>query len=120
MNSILWVGQLFLAATFFYSGVCKALLSEQQLISRGQTGVVGLKAIFIHLLGVAEILGAVGIVLPWLLHTAPWLTPISALCFALVMAFAAPVHYRLREFRNVTFNLVVLLVSLFVAWGRFS
>ena len=119
MNSILWVGQLFLAATFLYSGVCKTILSEQQLITRGQTGVVGLNATSIHLIGIAEILGAAGIILPWLLHIASWLTPVSALCFALIMALAAPIHYRLKEYKNVTFNLAVLLISLFVAWGRF-
>jgi len=120
MNTILWIAQSILAATFFYSGLCKSTLSEQQLIARGQTGVVGLQPAKIRFIGVSEIAGSIGIILPWALNIFPFLTTVSAACFALLMLLAAPIHYRLKEPRNVATNLTLLLLSLFVVIGRFS
>ncbi|HEY6901745.1 MAG TPA: DoxX family protein, partial [Puia sp.] len=57
-------------------------------------------------------------ILPWWLHTLPFLTPISAGCFAVIMLLAAPIHYRLREPKNVAVNMTFLALALFVALGR--
>lgn len=118
MNNILWAGQIVLAAIFLYSGINKSIYSEQELISRGQTGVVGRSAAVIRLIGISEILGAIGIILPWWIQVLPILTPVAAICFTIIMLFAAPVHYKLKEPKNVALNLFVLTLSLFVAWGR--
>jgi len=118
MNTILWIAQGILAATFFYSGLCKSTLPEHRLIARGQTGVAGLQPAKIRFIGVSEIAGSIGIILPWALNIAPFLTTASAACFALVMLLAAPIHYRLKEPGNVATNIVLLLLSLFVILGR--
>lgn len=118
MNTILWIGQILLAIIFLYSGKDKAHLSEQQLIAKGQTGVVGKSAALIHFIGIAELLGVIGIIFPWLTGIAHWLTPVSAAGFALVMMLAAPIHYRLKEYKNVAINISIMILSLFVAWGR--
>ena len=120
MNTILWICQGLLAAAFLYSGSNKTFLSEQQLIAKGQTGVMHLSAFAIHSIGVSEILGAVGLILPWYTGIYPILTPIAAVCFAVIMVLAARIHYRLKEPKNVAKNAVIFLVSVFVAWGRFS
>jgi len=118
MNTILWIAQAILAAAFFYSGVNKTILSEQQLIAKGQTGVVGKATGTIRLIGISEILGAIGIILPWWINVLPALTPVSAACFAIIMLLAAPIHYRLKEFKNVLVNLTLLCLAILVAWGR--
>ena len=118
MNTILWIAQIFLAVTFLYSGFCKSTLPEQQLISRGQTGVVGLRPATIRFIGISEIAGSVGITLPWALNIFPFLTPLAAGCFALLMLLAAPIHYRLKEPRNVGINITLLLLALLVTFGR--
>jgi uncharacterized membrane protein YphA (DoxX/SURF4 family) len=120
MNSILWTSQVLLAAAFLYSGINKTILSEQQLIAKGQTGVVGLSAASIRAIGVSEILGSIGLILPWWMKTLPFLTPLSAACFVVIMLLAAPIHYRLKEYKNVGVNLTLLAISLFVAWARFQ
>jgi uncharacterized membrane protein YphA (DoxX/SURF4 family) len=118
MNNLLWTGQIILAAIFLYSGINKTIYSERQLIDRGQTGVVGRRPATIRFIGISELAGAVGIILPWWTGTLAFLTPVAAACFALIMLLAAPIHYRLKESRNVAVNLLVLAISLFVAWGR--
>ena len=106
---------------FGYSGFCKSIYSETVLVEKkGQTGVAGLPAGFIRFIGISEILGAVGIILPWMLGIAPVLTPLTAVCFAVIMVFAARIHYRLHEPKNVITNLVALVISLFIAYFRFA
>jgi len=119
MNTILWICQGILALVFFYSGINKTILSEQQLIAKGQTGVANLSVPVIRFIGISEVLGAIGIIVPVLINIWPVLTPVTAICFAVIMLLAAPIHYRLHEPRNVATNLILLALSVFVAWGRF-
>ncbi|HSC36494.1 MAG TPA: DoxX family protein [Chitinophagaceae bacterium] len=120
MNTILWISQAILAAAFLYSGLCKSIYSQQQLIAKGQTGVAGLPAALIRFIGISEVLGAAGILLPWGTGILPVLTPITAICFAGVMLLAAPIHYRLKEPRNVATNIFLLVLAVLVAWGRWN
>lgn len=120
MNTILWVCQVLLAVEFGYSGFCKSTLSEAALVyKKGQTGVEGLPLTFIRFIGVAEILGAIGVLLPWWLGIARALTPVTAVCFGVIMIFAAPIHQKRREPKNVAINIVTLIISIFTAYGRF-
>jgi len=120
MNTLLWTCQVVLAVTFLFSGINKSALSEQQLIAKGQTGIVGRSAATIKFIGIIEILGALGLILPGWVHILPVLTPVSAAGFAIIMLLAAPIHYRLKEPRNVAANLILLALSLLVAIGRFA
>jgi len=121
MNTLLWSCQVLLALAFGYSGLCKSIYSEATLVGKkGQTGVAGLPHTFIRIIGITELLGMVGIILPWWTGIAPVLTPITAVGFALVMLFAAPIHYKRKEPRNVATNLTLLLLAIFTAYGRFA
>jgi uncharacterized membrane protein YphA (DoxX/SURF4 family) len=118
MNIILWVLQSVVALVFMFSGINKSIFSEQKLITKGQTGVVGLPLPLIRFIGISEILGAIGIILPLLLNIFPVLTAISAICFAIIMIPAAIIHYKLKEPKNVTTNCVFFLICIFIAYGR--
>lgn len=119
MNITLWALQSLLALTFLYSGVCKFIYSERKLVASGQTGVEGLPLPLIRFIGGSEILGSIGIILPFILHIFPILTSVSAACFALIMIPAAFIHFRRQEYKNVMTNCVLFFMSLFVAYGRF-
>jgi uncharacterized membrane protein YphA (DoxX/SURF4 family) len=118
MNTTLWILQSFIAAIFLYSGVQKSIYSEQRLVAKGQTGVEGLPAGLIRFIGVSEILGTIGIILPLLLHILPILTTISAICFAVIMILAAIIHYKRHEPKNVFTNCVLFLICVFIVYGR--
>jgi uncharacterized membrane protein YphA (DoxX/SURF4 family) len=120
MDTALWICQVFLAITFGYSGVMKSTRSREELISGGQTGVAGLSYRVIRFIGISEVVGAIGIVVPWLTGILPVLTPVTAVCFALIMILAAPIHYSRGEFRSVGINITLLLTSLFVVYMRFQ
>jgi len=75
---------------------------------------------FIRFIGLAEIAGAIGILLPWWLGIARVLTPVTAVCFAVIMVSAAPIHYKRKEPKNVAINLITLAISIFTAYERFA
>jgi hypothetical protein len=118
MNTILWIFQSLVAGLFLYSGVNKSIYSEQQLVAKGQTGVDGLPTGLIRFIGISEILGAIGVILPWLLHILPVLTIVSAVGFAVIMVPAAVIHYKRRELQNVLTNCVLFLMCVFICYGR--
>ena len=72
------------------------------------------------MIGLAEILGAIGLVLPAAVHIAPILVSLAAVGLALVMVGAAVVHARRNEPMNIAVNVVLIALAVFVAWGRFG
>jgi uncharacterized membrane protein YphA (DoxX/SURF4 family) len=69
-------------------------------------------------LGVLEVLGAVGVLLPWLLDIAPVLTPLAAAGLAAIMVGAIITHVRRGEREPIVINVVLLTLALVVAVGR--
>jgi hypothetical protein len=120
VDTALWIGQGILAIIFVGSGIAKSIMSKKRLIDSGQTGVVFFPTPAIRAIAALELLGAVGVILPWLTDIARVLTPLAAVGLACVMVGAAISHAKLREPRNVTANAVILAVCLFVAMGRFA
>ncbi|ANH82767.1 hypothetical protein A8C56_18870 [Niabella ginsenosidivorans] len=117
-NSILWVLQIIAAGAFLYSGVCKLLLPEQKLVAMGQTGVEGLHPYFIKFIGISEVAGVIGLIVPVYLHIAVWLTPVAAICLAFIMPFAARIHYKRNEPKNVLTNVILFIICILIACGR--
>lgn len=74
---------------------------------------------FRRFIGVAEVLAAIGLILPGLTHILPWLTPLAATGLVIVMISAVIFHVRRREYSNIVFNLVLFALVAFVAYGRF-
>lgn len=118
MNTALWITQGFLALIFLYSGWMKATRTEQRLVAIGQTGVEHLPLPLIRFIGISEILGVVGLIVPWLTRINPALTPIAALCLGLIMVPAAIIHYRRHEKRTMLLNVAILILCAWVAYGR--
>lgn len=126
MNTLLWIFQILLCIEFLASGINKSTLSEKALVAKGQTGVEGLPAGLIRFIGISEILGSIGIIIPWLTRIRPVLTPVTAVCFAFIMIPASVIHFKRyqrsgikKELGNVTINTITFLMSAFVAYGRF-
>lgn len=118
MNTILWVVQILLALLFAAAGFGKLTMPKEKLTARmgwaEDFSPNTLKAI-----GLAEVLGAVGLILPALTGILPWLTPLAAVGLMLVMIGAAYTHFRRGEYPSIIGNLVLLASAAFVAYGRF-
>ena|ERR1041384_1577085 len=119
MNTTLWVLQALMSITFLYSGINKSFYSIRTLVDqKGQTGVEHLTLPFVRFIGVSEILGAFGLILPWALGIAPWLTPLTAILFAMIMVPAAVIHYKRHEPRNIATNVILFTICVVIALLR--
>lgn len=119
MNVILWVLQAALAAVFGLAGVMHVTQPKEKLrpmlpwvedFSPGQ----------LRLIGVVELLGALGLILPAVTGIAPVLTPLAATGLAITMLGAAATHVRRREPSAVAVNVALLAIAAVIAWGRFG
>lgn len=119
MNIIFWIIQSLAALVFLYSGVNKSIYSRQHLVAAGQTGVEGLPAAEIKFIGIIEIFGAFGLLLPGILNILPVITPLTAVGFAIIMLLAARIHLRRKEPKNVFTNCVLFVLCVLIAWYRF-
>ena len=120
MNLALWIIAIVLAVAFVGSGLLKLVRSKDQLVASGFGWAEDYSPSTIRLIGVAEILGAIGLVVPAAVHVAPILVPLAAVGLALVMIGAGVVHARRKETPMVAMNAVLLVLAVFLAWGRFG
>jgi uncharacterized membrane protein YphA (DoxX/SURF4 family) len=119
MNIVLWIVQILLALAFALAGVMKTTQPMEKLaINMGW--VKDFAAQIVRLIGVLELLGAVGLILPAVTGIWPWLTPVAAIGLVLTMVGAMITHVRRGEFPGLGVNVVLLLLALFVAYGRFA
>jgi uncharacterized membrane protein YphA (DoxX/SURF4 family) len=114
----LWVAQVLLAAAFLGAGAMK-LSQPKEKLAKNMAWVEDFSQPAVRLIGAAEVLGAIGVVLPALTGILPWLTPLAALGLVLTMIGAALTHLRRKEYGNIAMNAVLLVLAAFVAFGRF-
>jgi uncharacterized membrane protein YphA (DoxX/SURF4 family) len=114
MNIILWTAQILLAVVFLISGITKALRPSIKL----RASFPEVRPSLIRLIAVAEILGALGLILPGVTRVVPALTPVAAIGLAIVMVGAVATHARRKEGKAVVMNLVILALTIVVAVGR--
>ena len=117
MKIALWVVQVLLAGLFLMAGSMKAMTPVAELATE-MPWVATVPAFVPKLAGFAEILGAIGLILPAATRIKPNLTPLAGLGLATVMLLAAILHVSLGEFGMLPANLVLGGLALFVWWGR--
>ena len=112
MNTLLWIVQAIVALTFLVTGVQKLIRTEAAAsrdgITEGQ----------IRAIGVLEILGAIGVVLPWATGIAGSLTPLAAIGLALIMLGAIGMGLIKQERSHLLIPVIFLMLTLVIAWGR--
>src|SRR5271165_1944553 len=112
MNRTLWIVQALLAALFLFAGGMKLVLPIQSM-----TQQIPLPGWFLRFIGVAEVLGAIGLILPGLLRVRPGLTPLAAAALSLIMVGAVVVTLRTGSAAQALLPFVTGLLCVFVAWG---
>jgi DoxX-like family len=113
MNVALWIVQSLLAALFLFAGGAKLVMSLDQM-----AGPVALPGWFLRFIGVAEVLGALGLILPGLLRIRPGLTSLAAAGLVIIMIGATVIGLVGDMVVVALMNVVVALLAAFVAYGR--
>jgi uncharacterized membrane protein len=117
MNIALWVTQGILAFVFVMAGGMKLFSYQKYRAMLEKSGPTSLTHEVITFLGIAELAGAVGMVLPMALNVAPWLTVWAAAGMAVIMLSATGFHVRRHEPPIMTAVLFVLAVGVVVGRG---
>jgi uncharacterized membrane protein YphA (DoxX/SURF4 family) len=120
LNYGLWSVQALLALVFLFAGSTKLLLPIEVLTSMGSPNQIALPGWFLRFIGVAEVLGAIGLVLPTLLRIRPHLTALAATGLVIIMIGATSLTLASGEIMAAIVPAVVGLLATFVARGRWN
>lgn len=120
MNIALWIVAGLLALAFLAAGGMKLSQPKEKLAKSGLAWVNDFSAGQVKTIATFEVLGAVGLILPAVTGIAKVLVPVAAVGLAVVMAGAMFTHARRKEYQSIGINVVLLLLAVFVAWGRFG
>jgi len=116
LNLVLWSVQVFLALFFLAAGAPK-------LIGRGLerwTGFAELPRALVVFIGVTEVLGAAGLVLPMATGIVPWLTPLAAVGLGVIVLMATGFHLRADERVNALETGLWASIAAVIAIGRWD
>ena len=116
LNVMLWLVQGLLALLFLFAGGMKLVLPLDAL--QATPGPIALPGPFIRFIGVAEVLGAIGLILPTLLRIRPGLTPLAAAGLVIIMTGATVITALGGNSATALVPFVVGLFSASVAYGR--
>ncbi|MFO0748497.1 MAG: DoxX family protein [Myxococcota bacterium] len=117
MNILLWILQVVAAIGVAAPGVAKLVLPREALVKRPPMAwAKDFSDGQVKLVGLVEVVGALGLVVPWATGILPVLTPIAAACLALIMAGAIAIHLRRKE--SATPAVVLGAMCVVIAVGR--
>ena len=116
VNVSLWVAQISLAAMFLMAGIMKSITPIEEL-GKNMTWVQEMPAL-IRFIGVSEVLGALGLVLPSLLKIQPKLTAVAAIGIGVIMVLAIGLHIMQNELSSAVVCVVIAAIAAFIEWGR--
>ena len=119
MNIALWIAQGLLAAMYLMAGILKtfntAKAKEQLPWAKNRSDG------FVRFVGISELLGALGLILPLVTGILPWLTVLAAIGLTLIQLLAIfTEHLPKKEYNIIPVNVVFIALSAFVVFGRWA
>ena len=120
METALWIAQVLLAAIFLLTGTTKLTQPRLKMAAGPMRWAADVTDRQFRTIGLLEVLGAIGLILPAALGIAPLLTPLAAIGLVLVMIGAIHTHVRYDESERLAVPIVVLALALFVALEGFG
>lgn len=119
LSIALWVAQVALFVLFGMAGIMKTFMPPTDLAAMGLNYATDLPLPLLRFIGISELAGALGIILPALTRILPWLTPLAAAGLATIQILAIGFHAVRGELAMaLPINLAFLALALFVLWGR--
>jgi uncharacterized membrane protein YphA (DoxX/SURF4 family) len=115
MNIALWITQVLLALIFIFAGVMKLVVPMDEMLKQMP---IALPPAFLIFTGIVEVLGGLGVILPWLLNIRAGLTPLAAAGLVIVMIGAVVYTIAAGDPISSLAPAMVGVAAAFVAWGR--
>jgi uncharacterized membrane protein YphA (DoxX/SURF4 family) len=118
VSYILWTLQVLLASIFLFAGGMKLIIPPDVLMSMGSPNQMPLPGLFLQFIGVAEVLGGLGLILPGLLRISTFLTPLAAAGLTIIMIGATAITLSSGEPVGAAVPFVVGIMASFVTYAR--
>ena len=118
MNIALWIIQILLALLFLFAGGTKLIIPVEKLLAMGSPNQIILPGLLIKFIGLCEVLGALGLILPGLLRKRPNLTPLAAAGLVILMIGAVALSVVADGVLAGIVPLITGVLCAFVAYGR--
>lgn len=119
LHIVLWIVQVLLAAMLLWAGYTKVSQPIEELALK-LPWAKDIPLLLVRFIGISELAGALGLILPSLLRIQSELTVWAGIGIMLIMIFAAVFHISRAEYTYIPMNVVMLVAGAFVAWGRNS
>ena len=119
MNILLWIIQVLLATMYLMAGILKTFqtLKAKKQLPWAKNRSDG----FVRFVGISELLGALGLILPLVTGVLPWLTVLAAVGLALLQLLAIfTEHLPKKEYNVIPVNSILLALAVFVVIGRWT
>ena len=113
----LWIAQGLLVVMFIMAGAMK-LSQPIETLTESLPWVTSVPNLLVKFIGLSEFLGALGLLVPSIFRFKPFLTVWAAIGLAVIMILAAIFHATRGEFSAIGMNMILMSISLFIAWGR--
>ncbi len=120
MNTVLWIVQVLLVVLFLFAGGTKLIIPPDVLAAMGSPNQVHLPGLLIRFIGVCEVVGALGLILPGVLRIKRSLTPLAAVGLLIIMIGATVITIMGDGVRAAVVPAVTCLLLAFVAYGRWG
>ncbi|MBQ4804014.1 DoxX family protein [Aquimarina sp. MMG015] len=117
LNISLWIVQVLLSIMFIMAGLMKLSQPISEL-SISLPWTTDTPEFLIRFIGLSELLGGIGFVLPALLRIKPKLTAYAGIGISIIMLLASVLHTYRGEYSSIIFNFLILGMAVYVAWGR--
>ena len=118
MNVILWILQVLLALLFIWAGGFKLVVPASVMAAQSPPGSIVFPGMFLKFLGLCELLGGFGLILPGIFKTKQYLIPLAAVGLIIIMIGAIVVVLMGGDVATAVTNVVIALLLAFVAYGR--
>jgi len=108
MTTTIWILKAVIALIFTFTGIYKLFLPKAKLLAKGMKGLIDLEEDQIKVVGLLEVLGVGGLILPALLNVYPFISVISATCLGLTMVIAGWINHKLKL--TIIPNIVIFII----------
>lgn len=117
-NIGLWIAQFALAALFSMGVYMHLILSPAEMVAMGAAWAESAPIALLRFIGIAELAGVIGLILPAATRIKPELTILAAKGLLLIQALAITLHVVRGEFNVLPFNIIFVLLAVLIIWGR--
>jgi membrane protease YdiL (CAAX protease family) len=118
MEKLIWIFQILLAIIFIGAALMKLVPSVEKMVKRKQLPPNG-NPFPLRVLGILELFGVVGIILPQIINFFPILTPITAVCFCFVLLGALYEKIKIKESKMIPLIVIAFILAVIIAYYRF-